>query len=126
MTKVLWNALVLVLTGLVLYAVEHASCGFRANTQIIPIITLSTFFFAYNILSVVANVSIRKHRPSLLTTYYLANSFLQFLLTVCVFIIYALFVRNELLLFAINTVVYFFVALVATTVAFVRLEKNKK
>lgn len=119
-------ALIYYLLGPLLLLIETKVYGGDAIRQALPITILATFFFTYNLVSLIIFNKLHRSGSKSIPTYYLASKLLRLLLSMMIFTCYGLLINNDMLLFAINLVAFYFVSIITNSIYCIREEKIKK
>lgn len=115
--------------GPLLLFIESKLYGSDAMRQALPITLLAIFFFAYNLASLAIFRKLLYSGSKSITIFYLTSKLMRLLLCMVIFIGYGILVRNSLLLFAVNLVVFYIVSILTNSIYCIREEniiKKKK
>lgn len=115
----------LCLLGPVLLVIEERIVP-GASGQALPIALTAICFFAYSSLSVVLLHHLQRHHTPLLLSYYLGERLVRLVISLAAIVAYILAGRPDILLFAVNLMVYYLVSMVLTSAFQIQTEKRKK
>lgn len=107
-------ALIYMLLGPILLFGESMVIGAEATKQALPITIVAVCFFAYNMLMLSAFERLLEKRSKSVTGFYLINNVTRLILSVIILVIYAVMVKQGLLVFAINLAIYYLVTVIFT------------
>ena len=92
-------AVVYLLLGPILFLLERNQLGMEALKQILPIILLGTFFFAFSFFELSFGDRLRRTQNKTMTGFYLTTKVVRLLSALVLLLIYALLVKTQLLYF---------------------------
>lgn len=118
--------LILCLLGPILFLLEVHLKGPQAQQQLAPITLVGILFFVLTALEISAGAWLHKTNSKAITGYYLIMKVVRLLVIAMIIIIYGLLGCQNVLLFAINVIVFFFVTLIYTSAYFMMVEYHKK
>lgn len=117
---------ILCFLGPILFLLEVHLKGPQAQQQLAPITLVSIMFFVLTALEISAGAWLHKTNSKAITGYYLLMKVVRLLVIAMIIIIYGLLGCQNVLLFAVNVIVFFFVTLIYTSAHFVMVEYHRK
>ena len=117
---------ILCVLGPILFLLEVHLKGPQAQQQLAPITLVSIMFFVLTALEISAGAWLHKTNSKAITGYYLLMKVVRLLVIAMIIIIYGLLGCQNVLLFAVNVIVFFFVTLIYTSAYFVMVEYHRK
>lgn len=102
-----WLAIIYCILGPLLCIVEGKLLNLNAASQVIPVIVIAACFFAYSLLIVTLFSKLYAARRKNITGYYLLNNVARICLCVVLLVVYAVTIRQELILFTVNLFIFY-------------------
>ena len=119
------KALAFCVTGVLLFLIAQACSGrVAAIQQIVFIIGLSGVFFAMGLMVNSIYLSLVRKGSKQFMGFFLLCKLARFVVAVLLLVIYALADGSNLLLFAINLLVFYLVEMVLSVIYYARVERN--
>ena len=113
------------LTPLMCY-VEVAYIAGGVN-MVMPLIVLPVIFFAVSLVSLSVYHYVLEHKAKYITLFHMVNNVARLLLTLVLALVYLVFILQEYrVLFIINLLIFYLVALLFTSVHFIVCERKQK
>ena len=119
-------AVVYLLLGPILFLLERNQLGMEALKQILPIILLGTFFFAFSFFELSFGDRLRRTQNKTMTGFYLTTKVVRLLSALVILLIYALLVKTQLLYFTINLAGFYLVTTAFLSYYYIRVESKSK
>lgn len=117
-------AVVYCILGPLLLFTEGKLLGQTANQQALPITVLAVCFFIYSMLVMTISARLRADNSKRMTGFYLINNVARLLMSVLILLVYAMFVKQNLLVFTVNLFVFYIVTVVSNSLYSIRNESN--
>lgn len=96
-------------------------------SMVAPLIVVPTIFFVMTLVSLSVYHHLREHKPKYITLFYMVNNVARLLITLVIALIYLVFILQEhRVLFTINLLIFYFIALLFTSIHFVVCERKQK
>ena len=96
-------------------------------SMVTPLIVLPIIFFVVTLVSLSAYHYVQENKPKYLTLFHMVNNVARLLITLVVALIYLIFILQEhRVLFTINLLIFYFIALLFTSIHFVVCERKQK